>query len=438
MRVGIIGAGIAGLAAAYELSGVGHEVEVFERNPRVGGLLDTCVIEGTHLEKFYHHFFSTDTDLLDYVEKLGISDQLKWHPSSIGIFTGGHLYPFSTPRHVLSFSPIPLLDRIRMGAVLFYLSKTKEWKQLEPWTVERWMRRYAGLKAYDVVWGPLLYGKFDEYASEIGMPWLYARIHTRANSRTEGMKTEKLGYFKGSVKVLVDKVHDAVLNRGGKVHTGVSIDRIAIQDGRATGLFIGGERKQFDSIIVTTASSILLRLAPELSGPYRTMIEASRYHSALVVVLKLSRPLSPYYWLNVNDPAYPFLAVIEHTNLISPSEYGGKRILYLGKYCSPQHRLFRMDDESLLKEYYAALHKMFPHFEPEQVEEAHVFRGPNAQPIVTTDYTKKIPPHRTPIQNLYLANMSQIYPEDRGTNYSIRLGRTVSRILISDFEARKG
>ena len=438
MRIGIIGAGIAGMTAAYELAGAGHEVAVYERGPRVGGLLDTFVIEGAPLEKFYHHFFSTDADLIDLVEKLGISDRLKWYPSSIGIYTGGRLYRFSTPRDVLSFSPMPFVDRVRMGAVLFYLSKVKEWKKFEPWTVEEWMRRFAGRSAYDVVWGPLLYGKFGEYAPEIGMPWLYARIHTRANSRSEGMKTEELGYFKGSVKVLVDSVQTAILSRGGKIHTGVSIDRIAVEGGKATGIVVGGELKPFDAVIATTASSILLRLAPELGGPYRALLEGTRYHAAIVAVLKLCCPLSPYYWLNINDPTFPFLAVIEHTNYISPSEYGGKRILYLGKYCSPQHPLYAMDDQSLLQTYYASLRKIFPRFDPAQVEEAHVFRGPNAQPIVTTHYSAKMPSYRTPIRNLYMANMSQIYPEDRGTNYSIRLGRAVSRMVIDDGKGLTG
>ncbi len=432
MRVGVIGAGIAGLTAAYELAGAGCEVEIFERAPRVGGLLDTFVVAGTPLEKFYHHFFSTDSDLLDFVDRLGISDKLQWHPSSIGIYTGGGIYPFGSPRDLLAFSPLPFADRVRLGAVMFYLSKVKTWKKFEPWTVEEWMRRYAGKKAYDVVWGPLLYGKFDEYAPEIGMPWLYARINTRANSRSQGMKTERLGYFKGSVKVLVDAVQNANLNRGTKIHTGASIERIAVIDGAATGIVIGGETHPFDAVVATTASSILLRLAPEISGPYRGLLEQSRYHAAMVVVLKLCCPVSPYYWLNINDPTFPFLAVIEHTNFISPSEYEGKRIMYLGKYCSPQNRLFLLDDTNLLNEYYTALRRIFPHFERDQVEEAHVFRGPNAQPIVTTNYSSKMPDYRTPIRNLYLANMSQIYPEDRGTNYSIRLGRTVSRVLLND------
>jgi hypothetical protein len=63
-----------------------------------------------------------------------------------------------------------------------------------------------------------------------------------------------------------------------------------------------------------------------------------------------------------------------------------------------------------------------------------VFKGPNAQPVIRRHYRDDLPDHRTPVAGLYLANMQQIYPEDRGQNYSIRMGDQVAKMAVEDLE----
>ena len=64
-------------------------------------------------------------------------------------------------------------------------------------------------------------------------------------------------------------------------------------------------------------------------------------------------------------------------------------------------------------------------------------REPAAQPIVTVGYHTRIPPLQTGVPNLVLANTTQIYPEDRGTNYSVRLGGDAARALLADTGSRR-
>ena len=80
------------------------------------------------------------------------------------------------------------------------------------------------------------------------------------------------------------------------------------------------------------------------------------------------------------------------------------------------------------------LTRVNPQFEDSWVKNSWVFRERAAQPIIPLHYSSMIPDHRTPMKNLYLANTTQIYPEDRGTNYSVRLGNDIARLVLEDLD----
>jgi protoporphyrinogen oxidase len=139
-------------------------------------------------------------------------------------------------------------------------------------------------------------------------------------------------------------------------------------------------------------------------------------------VLELNRSLSSMYWLNVNDPSFPFVGVIEHTNFEPASTYGGKHIVYLSKYLPNSAKLYRMSDEDAARVGVDTLKRMFPEFREDTVLNAHVWRADYAQPLVERHYARLIPDFATPVKNLFLSSMAQVYPEDRGTNYAVRNG----------------
>ena len=189
---------------------------------------------------------------------------------------------------------------------------------------------------------------------------------------------------------------------------------------------------EFDAVLATTQSHMFLRLAPDLSEDYREKLEDTRYLAAVLLILVLERPLSHVYWLNVADRSIPFVGVIEHTNLIEPEHYGGKHIVYLPNYVSREDRLYGLDHEALLDEYLPHLSKINPDFDRSWIKESYHHKVPAAQPIIGTRYSERLPEHRTPIQGVYLANTTQVYPEDRGTNYSVRMGRQLAAMIMED------
>lgn len=438
MRVGIIGAGAAGLAAAYEMGLQGHRAAVYERADFLGGQASTFDVGGARLEKGYHHWFTSDTDIVDLTHEIGLGHQVRWIDSSVGTLLDGRIYPFVTPMDLLKFTPLSLLDRMRLGLTTLYLQCQKDFRKYEGITADEWLRRHSGKRGYEVFWGPMLRGKFgDDYYKDVGMAWMWGKVQTRVKSRGKGMVKEKLGYPIGSFGEVFDVLADKVREQGGEVHLSAAVERVDARDGKSVGMRValdGGSAREerFDAVIATTPSYLFPRLVDGLPADYLRRLTDVNYMAAVLVILVLDRPLTNVYWLNVADRSIPFVAAIEHTNLIGPEHYGGKHIVYLSNYLSTDHPMFRMGHDEILREYLPHLRKINPDFNPSWIETSYHHRVGAAQPIIGTNYSERIPAHRTPIRGLYLANTTQVYPEDRGTNYSVRMGREVARMAMGD------
>jgi protoporphyrinogen oxidase len=427
MRIGIVGGGVAGLTAAYRLAKAGHEVEVFEASDHVGGLASGFPIAGTTLEKYYHHIFTSDTCIRGLVDELGIRDSLHWLTSQMGFTYKGKLYPFGTPMQLLKFTPLPFLDRIRFGLLALYLGKVKDWKKYEAITGYEWMKKYGGPALLRVIWEPLLKGKFGRYYDKVAMAWLWARIHTRASSR-KGTE-EKLGYFKGGFEAFHHALAEAVQKAGVRVHLKKPIDRVLAQDGKVRGLEVAGDKKTYDRVIFAAATPILLKTCPELPEDYKKRMTQLDFLGAQCLILVMKRKFSDMYWINISDADIPILALIEHTNFAPIDWYQGKHLMYVGNYLPQDHKYFKMRKEDIFAELLPHLQKINPEFNESWLEEYHLFQDLYAQPVVPLHYSKVKPTYETPIQDLFLANMALVYPEDRGTNFAVDVGNKVARLV---------
>ncbi len=433
-RVAIVGGGVAGLTAAYRLLQRGFQVHVYEAGPEWGGLVRTFEVGGGRIECFYHHIFTTDTTIVALLEELGLSPRLVWRDSKVGIYYQGRLYPFVTPIDLLRFTPVGLLDRLRLGLMGLYLRRQRDGDRFMGITAREWVSRFAGQRNWDVVWGPLFRGKFGDMADQVSMVWLWNKVRLRFSSRRGGpLQKEVLGYLLGSFGLMVDELVARIRALGGHLHAATPVQRVIVEDGRATGVLLAdGTPAPADAVVATVANRIFLQLAPQLPPDYVALCRGIPYQDALCMVLALRRPLTRFYWLNINDRGFPFLALVEHTNFIGPENYGGQHVLYVSNYLEKGHPYFSMSDEELWAVYRPYLARINPEFDDSWVTGRWVFKGADAQPVFTVENAGRVPPHRTPIAGLYLANMSQIFPEDRGQNYSIRLGEQVAELVARD------
>jgi protoporphyrinogen oxidase len=452
-RIAIIGGGFAGMTAAYELGKKGYQTFLFERMPELGGLAGTFPIEGTRLERGYHHWFTSDTHIVAQMEELGLGDRVQWIASRTGWFYGGKIWNWVTPMDILSFSPLPFIDRLRLGLSAFYLQKARnKLAGYEQITAAAWLKKYAGQQAWDKAWGPMFRGKFGKEAENIPLVWLWYKTVLRLNSR-QGLTKEVLGYPRGSFQVLIDALENAIRKQGGRIYLGTTVQRIVVEDGVACGLEFaedaasqaaqrelgaGNAYAPFDRIICTAPSFAALKLVSELPPAYVAKMNAAKYMAAVLLILKMNRPMSQIYWMNVADRSIPFVATIEHTNFVGPEVYNGKRVMYVSNYLDPASPYFQMSREELFNAYVPHLQKINPQFSPDWVEEMWHFKEAAAQPIVPLNYSKQIPEFRTPLRRLYLANTTQIYPEDRGTNYSVRLGQDIADMVDEDTRNNSG
>ena len=445
MRVVVIGGGVGGLAAGYELAKEGHDVHLVEASDVLGGQVRTFEIGGGRIEGFYHHLFRSDRVVAELIGELGLGEDLEWVDSKIGMLVGDRIYPFTGALDLLRFTPVSLLTRLRLGLTALWLRRVSDWRRYEGLKAQDWIMRRVGREGYERVWGPLLRAKFGRHAPEVAMVWFWGKIYLRFASRDGGLfAKEQLGYLRGSFGRMVDALEAAIAGHGGVVEAGRAARRVVVEDGRAVGVELeprteGGapELLPADRVIATVHSGLLPRLAPELDAvpggaAYRALLDAVEYQWATVLVLALDRPLSGTYWLTATDDDCPFVAAVEQTNFRSPEEYGGNHVVYFSNYTDPDDPIVEEDVAQVLDRYEPYIGRINPGFERGWIREQWLFKDRAGQPIVHHRYHETIAPHRTPIAGLYLANNTQIYPEDRGQNYTMRMGIAVARMAAAD------
>lgn len=430
----IIGGGLTGLTAAYRLRNKGHDVTIYEASDTIGGLAAGFELAGHRVEQAYHFLYKTDEYILALVDELGLTDALTYHKSSVSTYYNNKLYPMETPIDLIRFDPISFIDRIRAGVTVLYLQRVKDWKKLENITALEWLRKYAGRSVTDVIWEPLLRGKFDRYYDKVTMSWLWGRVLQRVDSRDAKLGGEALGYFEGGFKTIIDALLEPYLAAGGKIRYKAPVQKLEhIASTDRVSVVSGDGQESYDRVLATVPSHILAKMIDSYrtSDPdYFSKLESIDYLDAVVQVFASPQKFTPYYWHNINKKDSPFVVFLSLTNLVGADRFQGKNIYYIGDYVPAEHRYMSMPEDELKTYWYDELQKIFPEFDRSKVIDDAVFRMRNAQHIVDIGFgDDKLVPHETPCPGVLMCNFSQIYPMDRGTNYAIRDGNRMAEKL---------
>jgi protoporphyrinogen oxidase len=427
-KIAIIGAGFGGMAAAYDLTKAGHKVTIFEAADFVGGLASGFKEPGWDwsVEKFYHHWFASDKHMLGLIRELGLEDKVVFPRPLTVMYYNGKFYPFDSIIKAILFPGLGWgVNKVRFGLVGLYLRLTNNWKALEKFTVDEWLRKWAGEKVYKLMWEPLVIGKFGErYYKQVNMAWMWARLKSR---------TTRLGTFEGGFQNFADRFAKILGEQGVDFRLQTPVTRIWREQDTGPVSIESGTLEQYEKVLVTLSPEAMTRLVPSLPDEYLRGLRNLKSMGAVVIALALKHQLSEegYYWYNLPKSAgYPFLALVEHTNYVSPEHFGGDHIVYMGDYLEPEHEFFRLSQEELLERFLPALTKFNPKFERDWVKKAWLFRTAYAQPVPLVNHSQNIPDIQTPIEGVYFASMSQVYPWDRGTNFAVEIGRRAARKLM--------
>jgi protoporphyrinogen oxidase len=430
-KIAIIGAGIGGMSAAYDLARAGRQVTLFEASATPGGL--AAGFKEPHwdwsVERYYHHWFTSDRHILGLIKELGWSDQVIFPKPISVMYYKGRFYPFDSIPAALMYPGLGWgINKIRFGLVGLYLRLTNNWKPLEKTTTDQWMRAKAGSQVYESMWEPMIVGKFGEkWADKVNMAWMWARLHSRST---------RLGTFVGGFQTFAEKFAGYLSEMGVEIRYNSRVSSITpLPDGTARVTLEGQESLEFDQVLVTLAPAMMAHLTPQLPESYLAGLLNLKSMGAVVMTLSIKHALSPegYYWYNIPKQAgFPFLSLVEHTNFLKPEYFGGDHILYIGDYLEADHPNFKKSDEELLAEFLPHLSKINPDFRADWVNKVWVSKTAYAQPIPLVNHSHNIPDIRTPLPGVYFASMSQVYPWDRGTNFAVEIGRRAAAMMMAD------
>jgi protoporphyrinogen oxidase len=444
----IIGAGITGLTAARQLMLKGMRVLVLESALNSGGMLSAFSVGADRLEHIYHHIFTTDKDTLSLMTELNLEKDLHWYSVRDALFAGGRNYPFSTPLDLMRFSELPFLQRLKTGLTVLKASRLRDWRSLEQMTAAEWLIENCGPKAYEKLWAPLLRAKFDLDADEVSAVWIWNKFKLRGSSRASHGQSEKLGYLAGSFGRITDELTSQIIAGGGQIlygytAMGLSHNNNAQDKSQAkykiSCILEDCSSVDFsaDSVISTISTRQFANLSISLNLPedYREKLLSVRYKANICMVIRLRKSLSQYYWNTICDNL-PFVVAVEHTNMTGTGDYGG-HIVYLSRYLDIADPVWTQSDGEIFQSFISGLEHVYPDFSVNDIIDWRLRRSRYAQPVIFRDYSNRKPDMNTPEEGVKLAGMAQIYPEDRGINYAIKLGKESAQAVENYLEVNK-
>jgi len=420
-NVAVLGAGVTGLTAAYRLLQSGARVTVYEARDEAGGLASTADFGDFSWDRFYHCILTSDGPLLKLIGDLGLTNDLVWRKTNVGFFIDNQLYPMGSMREFLAFPHLNLWQKFRFACGILYGCSIRDGRELESIDVGEWLRRVFGSQIYTIMWEPLLKCKLGDCRDEASAAFIWSTIRRLYSTRERNSSREEcLGYIRGGYRTVLSRLCSEIERLGGHLRTRTKVEQVSREE---QGLCVSGGSQvdAYDQVIATIPSSAVARIAPELSDGFRQRLLAAKYLGIVCVVLVLERSLSPFYVTNLADNGVPFTGIIEMSNLISSSETAGHSLVYLPKYTAPDDTLFQASEDEIWSHFRESLIRVMPNFDDSLVLRRFLFRERFVQPVPTLRYSATLPPMRTDMPGLFLANTTQIVNSTLNNNAMVSI-----------------
>lgn len=420
-KIAIIGAGPMGLAVAYQLVKDGYKPVIFESDDRIGGMAASFDFGGVEIERYYHFHCTSDDAFFKVLKELGLETKLHWVSTKMGYWYQNKLQAWGNPFALLRFEGLSLLAKFRYALHIFLSTKRENWLPLEKYNAVAWIKKWVGDEAYNTLWKNLFALKFYEYSSNLSAPWIWSRIRRIGRSRYNIFQ-EKLGYLSGGSKTLLDAMKSTIEKNGGEIRLNSPINKVVIENGTIKGIETNGEFLEFDHVISTIPLPIVATIIPDLPTNILELFKSKINIAGICVIVKLTKPLTNNFWLNINDPEMDIPGIIEYSNL-NP-EVGN--IVYVPYYMPQTNPKYRDSDDVFKAKVTAYFKKINPSLCDDDFIDIRVHRYHYAQPICPPNYLDTLPAEKI-MDGLWVADTSYYYPEDRGISESIGYGRAMAK-----------
>jgi len=435
-HIAVVGGGFTGMVCAFRLLRAGYKVTILESRSDLGGLTSTHNFGPFRWDRFYHCILMSDKALLGLLADLELSDQLQWTKTEVGLFSQGALHKMTSPMDLLRYRHLSLASKLRLALMTLYVTKIKDGLALESIPLSQWTRHIFGKKVYEQIWEPLFRCKLGELRRYASAAFLWGTIVRLASTRQHGPgQQEQLGYVRGGYSTVFHRLQQVVVSLGGSTNTGVKIRCISsnnpTQEGRIR-VKACHKDMYFDGAILTTPNRIIADLLDTDDAAYKARLGQVMYLGIICVVLVLKKRLSPFYVTNVTEKI-GFTGVIEMTNLIDPAqETNNRHLVYLPRYTAPDDTLFEATDDAVWQHVWTDLSRMHPDLKEADIEHRFVFRERVVQPVPTLGYSEILPPARTPVAGVYVANTSQILNDTLNNNAMTSIAQATCDELMKD------
>jgi len=425
-----------GLAAAYELAKAGCPVTVFERDDRIGGMSACVDFAGTRIERYYHFICRPDSTTFHYLREFGLESRLRWVETKMGFYYNGTLYDWGHPLALLRFPGLGILEKGRYALHVMRAKGIDDWRPYDAFSSSEWLRRWIGPRAYDVLWRSLFHYKFYEYQDQLSAAWLGTRIKRVALSR-KSLLQEELGYLEGGSEVLLEAVAERIRSLDGRICLRAGVEEVTVAEDeagmRVTGLRVNGAAQAFDQVVSTIPLPYLVRVMPCLPEEEKAKTAAIRNVGVVCVLVKLKRPFTRNFWMNINDARIEIPGLIEYTNL---NPLDGNAIIYAPYYMPQTHPKYRREFQAFIDETLRYMKLIRPDFDAAgEVLATTASRYEFAQTVCTPGFYEALPPMKSSVRGLFMADTSHYYPEDRSISESMRVGASLAALCTADAAA---
>lgn len=409
ISIGIVGGGLLGMTLALRLAEKGFRITLIEGDSRTGGLAAPMKIGDYTWDRFYHVILMSDTNFLELLALLNLSEKIEWGETKTGFFVQGNLYSMSSSFEFLTFPPLNLIDKFRLGWTIFYASKIKDWKRLEKIPVSDWLKRLSGEHTFNKIWLPLLKSKLGEDYKLASASFIWAIIARMYAARRSGLKKEMFGYVEGGYSTILTNFKGLLNSKGIETVCNSPVKKILDNSNMVSVETASGKNYNFDEVVLTTPCSQFQDLSHDFSQSELERFNNITYQGIICASLILKKSLSDYYVTNITDEWVPFTAVIEMTSLVDKECFKGNALVYLPRYLTHEDEYWKKTDEQIKEDFLSALESMYSSFERRDVLSFDLTVASHVLPVTTMNYsTQLLPPMRTSLNHVYVVNSAQI------------------------------